>query len=222
MDRLAEFGIINGQISKREFVDRLSAFPITSIKSLRVDLFLELSSLNVIPVDLAEIPLVTRRDSALRPLSQILSEDCWTLCDCILNKISLPRTLLKNGKKERSFVVSQHYPSVTASQLPVNTRSIRSTQADCKPPGRNGSTFEKPFVHHENILSNAPDSSFHHNTLEQPSHGHVPSQNEISNYFIARELASLREDLTDLKSDVFKLKNMHLASSTPTLMVIQT
>ena len=92
MNRLTDFGII-AQISKREFVDRLSPNPLNSIKSLRIDLFQELSSLGVLSAELKGIPLVTRRDSALRPLSHILCEDCWTHCDCILNKASLPRTL---------------------------------------------------------------------------------------------------------------------------------
>ena len=110
MNRLHDFGV-NKQTSHSEFVDRLSAFSLDSLKSLRSDLFHELSSLDVMPADLIGIPLVSRHDSALCPLSQILSQDCWTLCDCILNKNPLPRTLLRNGKKERSFVASQHHPS---------------------------------------------------------------------------------------------------------------
>ena len=79
-DKLRNFGV-NTQTPQCEFVDRLSAFPLDSLKVLRTDLFHKLSSLDVIPADLRGIPL---HDSALCSLSQILSTDCWTLCKCIL------------------------------------------------------------------------------------------------------------------------------------------
>ena len=178
MDKLHDFGV-NAQTPQCEFVDRLSSFSLDSLKSLRTDLFHELSSLEVMPADLLGIPLVSRRDSALRPLSQILSKDCWTLCNCILNRTPLPRTLLKNGKKDRSFVTSQHRPS--------------ATQSICV----------------ENSPVSAPSLTHCHSTLDVlPSNLPIlPSRNEISNHFIARKLTSLREDLSVLKSDVFRLKN---------------
>ena len=155
-------------------MDRLSAF---SLDSPRTDLSHELSSLDVMPADLLGIPLVSRCDSALRPLSQILSKDCWTLCNCEQDPIT--KNLTEKWEERQIFVTSQHRPS--------------ATQSRCV----------------ENSPVSAPSLTHCNSTLDVlPSYLPIPpSRNEISNHFIARELTSLREDLSVLKSDVFRLKN---------------
>ena len=43
--------------------------------------------------------MVSRRGSALRPLSFALAEDIWVLVQSITNSKAVPRTLVKNGKR---------------------------------------------------------------------------------------------------------------------------
>ena len=98
MDLLSRFNI-SPHLTRSEFIDILSSQPVRVISSLRQSLFTQLSALNVIDPAFEGVPLVTRKDSALRPVSRVLCDDCWILVDCISNKVPIPRTLLKNGKR---------------------------------------------------------------------------------------------------------------------------
>ncbi len=80
MNKLSSFGV-SAQLSKLKFIDIASAHTSDSINVLRVALYRELLALDAVPEYLKGIPLVSRRDSALRPLSKILSEDCWIICN---------------------------------------------------------------------------------------------------------------------------------------------
>ena len=135
MNRLANFRV-SAQLPKLEFIDIVSAYPSDSLNALRQALFIEWSTLDVIPEDLRGIPLVSRRDSALRSLSKVLSEDCWIICDCISNNAPIPRTLLKNGKKHRSFVANQPRLALpTPSMYPPDSpsRANFSNHPVCQP-----------------------------------------------------------------------------------------
>ena len=96
---LTQYGV-NANLSKLEFVDILSIHPAETLKGLRQSLFCEYTALDISSNDFQDIPLVARRDSALRPVQPVLSEDCWIIVNCISNKTSLPRVLLKNGKRK--------------------------------------------------------------------------------------------------------------------------
>ena len=98
MENLHSYGV-STNIPKSKFVDILSCYSSPELKSLRVDLFTELPTLNLMPEEFKGIPLVTHCDSSIRPNSKILSEDCWALADCILNNTYIHRTLLKNEWK---------------------------------------------------------------------------------------------------------------------------
>ena len=58
-------------------------FPIDLLKSLRADLFTEACELNKVLDELCGLPLVDCHDSALRPISKILSDDIWTIVQSI-------------------------------------------------------------------------------------------------------------------------------------------
>lgn len=60
-------------------------YPTDSLKSLRADLFMEVCDLGLVPEELRGVPLVDRRDSALRPISKVLSDDVWILVQSISN-----------------------------------------------------------------------------------------------------------------------------------------
>ncbi len=144
-----------------------------SINVLRVALHRELLALDAIPEDLKGIPLVSRRDSALRPLSKILSEDCWIICNCISNKSPIPRTLLKNGKREKALVTSQP----------------RSTMQECTVH-----SALSPISSGSRLSSQQPTPAVSARLPDTPSHAN------ISNRLIAKELSTIREDITNLKS----------------------
>ncbi len=143
-----------------------------SINVLRVALHRELLALDTIPEDLKGIPLVSRRDSALRPLSKILSEDCWIICNCISNTSPIPRTLLKNGKREKALVTSQP----------------RSTMQECTVH-----STPSPISSGSRLSSQQPTPALVHACL---------TPHLMLTSLIAKELSTIREDITNLKSDV--------------------
>ena len=131
-------------------------FPEASLKTLRSDLFLEAQELDLIPNELAGIPLVGRRDSALRPISRVLSEDIWVLVNSIRNKQYIPRTILKNGKRSESFLVSQMAVTQPIQLAPSATSNIStiSTTSDVSSISTASSTLAMSNVSTAPIMSN--------------------------------------------------------------------
>ena len=108
---------------------------------------------------------MVRRNTVTRSCNKALSEDCWTLTDCITHLSVVPRVLLKNGKRNKLAVASQLSSS---SQVPLS--SIPSS-----PP-------ESQDTNDYQLSSPAPISS-------------LPNPGTISNRYIARELSSLNNIL---------------------------
>ena len=74
MDRLSLFNGVRSGLSRSEFTELLGVFPIDSLRSLRAGLFNDACDLGLIrsyrPDGFHGLPLVDRRDSALRPVSK--------------------------------------------------------------------------------------------------------------------------------------------------------
>ena len=72
MDRLSLFNGVRSGLSRSEFTELLGVFPIDSLRSLRAGLFNDVDAcdLGLIPDGFHGLPLVDRRDSALRPVSK--------------------------------------------------------------------------------------------------------------------------------------------------------
>ena len=79
MNQLSLFSGIHPGLPRQEFTELLRVYPTDSLKSLRADLFMEACGLGLVPDELRGVPLVHRRDSALRPISKVLSDDVWIL-----------------------------------------------------------------------------------------------------------------------------------------------
>ena len=82
MERLANFDV-HSDLPKNEFVGQLVSHTTSSLRDLRRLLFQEASNLELLDKDLVDIPLVERRDTAIRPACTKLSEDIWTIVQCI-------------------------------------------------------------------------------------------------------------------------------------------
>ena len=172
-DLLNKFSVSVNQI-KDEFIDVLCTHELRNLRSLRQDLFTILISDGLLPDDFKGLPLVSRRDSPTRSIYKVLSTDCWTIVDCIVNKTSIPRTLLKNGKRGKDIVSSQ---------------SRRHPTGDL-------STVSQPLPQQSQHLS--PSS-----VPEENSHlPHLPDSISFSNLLIAREIATFRTDLDNTKADL--------------------
>ena len=180
MNWLPTFGVSH-ELPKSEFIHLLAAYPTVDLKSLRECLFEEASKANLVPSELRGLPLVGRRDTAIRPASQVLSEDVWTLVTCITNCAALPRTLIKNGKRSRKFL-----NDAPRSLLAPNRPDITVSSSDGTPTSQ--------------VSTLNQDSHLDQSHIQPP-----PSTSEFSNSLISREINSLKDELRSLRTDVASL-----------------
>ena len=104
MNHLSRIAGLHTNLPRHEFVDILSLQPVSTLKLIRNDLFAEAQACqNTIPDGLQGLPLVSRRDSALRPIASIFSEDIWCISQAIENNPSIPRTFVKKWGKISSY-----------------------------------------------------------------------------------------------------------------------
>ena len=109
MDLLAKYGV-NPGMPKMEFVHHLNVHSNDSLKKLREALFKQACEAELYPRECQGLPLVSRRDTAIRPAASVLSEDSWVIMHCVENNVLLPRTVFKNGKRSKSFVADARRP----------------------------------------------------------------------------------------------------------------
>ena len=175
MNHLRSFGL-KPDLTKQEFTDVLYTRSLEDLLHLRQALYHDLTQMNVVPID---IPLVTRRDSALRPVGRALSEDCWVLADCISNQKCPPRVLFKNGKRDKLTVENQprSFTSTARSITTVSTPDLTI------PAFMSGNLPQQPQLLSEN-------------------HALGTSKSEISNRLVAREIATVREQLASLQTEI--------------------
>ena len=136
---LQAFGINHG-LPKSEFIHHLATNSTEHLKSLREYLFVHACKANLIPLELHGLPLVGRRDTVTRPASTALSEDIWTIVTCITNKTVLPRTMMKNGKRSKQFLIDAPPYSKSSSgtptsnnEPPVRLYQVQESQLDQSP-----------------------------------------------------------------------------------------
>ncbi len=81
MDDLLHSYSVNSGLSQDEFVLEFERLEARSLRSLRSSIFNKImkESPQLIPTDVNGLPLVSRRDSALRPAVIALSKDIWCL-----------------------------------------------------------------------------------------------------------------------------------------------
>ena len=92
-------------LPRDEFVQNLKHLPASELNTLRFDLFCVASNTHsLLAPEWSDIPLVTRKDTAIKSASHKISEDIWTIVSCIKNKQRIPRVLLRNGKRGKEEV----------------------------------------------------------------------------------------------------------------------
>ena len=75
---------IHPDLPRQEFIQKLVHLPVSVLRSLRLMLFNEASTVHsLVPCDFARIPLVARRDTAIKSATLKLSEDIWSIVICI-------------------------------------------------------------------------------------------------------------------------------------------
>ena len=155
---------VHPDLPRNEFIQKLIHISAAELHRLRLDLFNEANNVHslVLP-ELSNVPLVTRKDTAIKPISQNLSEDVWAIVSSISNNAFIPRTLFRNGKRSKEFLTqtSQHPINTTsnttmplpqsvpvshARALPSNNvrRDTPSPDTQCNPPTSKNVTRDTP------------------------------------------------------------------------------
>ena len=76
---------IHPDLPRQEFIQKLVHLPVSVLRSLRLNEESTVHSL--VPCDFARIPLVARRDTAIKSATLKLSEDIWSIVICTSIKI---------------------------------------------------------------------------------------------------------------------------------------
>lgn len=133
MDELHKLGI-STNCSKRELINNLSHLPVPSLKSIRSALFSSAISKGLCTPSCI---LVNRKDTPSNPIHSKLSSDIWTLIDCTRNETIVPRTLLRNGKRNRATFEASQVSDISSS---VDSAAIvqepQDTQAHIDSPSQ--------------------------------------------------------------------------------------
>ena len=194
MNQLSTFGL-NPGLPKTEFTQLLASHPTVHLKSLRTCLFEEACKCDLLPTELQGLPLVNRRDTAIRPAAKVLSEDIWSIVTCITTKTSIPRTLLRNGKRSGYFLKDAPRPSQASPSRTDLTPSVTNgivTNLDCS--GASVSQYQ-------------PVSEIIGEQVSEHSQDQLPTSSHFSNTLISREISTLKEELHTIKVDIASIHN---------------
>ena len=192
MNQLSLFSGFHPGLPRQEFTERV--YPTDSLKSLRADLFMEACDLGLVPDELHAVPLVDRRNSALRPISKVLSDDVWILVQSVSNNEYVPRTILKNGKRSHKCLQSRG-----SNQCPSTQQ--RTTQSISVPP-QTIPTSQPPLM---SSSATQPESS---------NHATFPSRSTVSDLLISRDMSEMKDEIRQLRSDISSLRNLSTANVT--------
>ena len=101
MDLLSR--VTNIQASKDEAIREILALPKDTLTGIRICLFEECKANGL--AHLNDV-LVKLRGSAIHPVSKVLGEDMLSLATCLLNRNTVSRVLIKNGKRGSAILES--------------------------------------------------------------------------------------------------------------------
>ena len=99
---------------KPEFLSTLSRLSNDSLLAMRTSVFDTCVTMGLAPSN-NYISLVTRRGTATNPITSKHAEDIWTLTDCLKHKKRVPRVLLRNGKRNKTFHLNSQLNSQRSS-----------------------------------------------------------------------------------------------------------
>ena len=172
---------ISPDLPKNELIRNLTHLQTSVLLQHRSALFQEACNLSLVCPEFVHFPLVNRRDTAIRSASHKLSEDIFTIISCIRNKECIPKTLFKNGKRSKDFLLQISHASQGSQPLtPGEQNNEPSTNSDLTSTTRLSQT--PPPI--ESTVNTATSSD------------------SVAGFFISRELNLLKEEIGSLKADL--------------------
>ena len=183
---------INPNVPKNELIRSLTRLPTSELLQHRLALFHEACDLSLVQPDYVNLPLVGRKDTAIKSASYKISEDICTIISCIRNKKLIPRTIFKNGKRSKSFLSQVSQAASQSSQIPPTSPSSETSPAltNLNP----SSSSNASGVTH-NLNSPIPSSM-------EPNENIAPSSGSVANFYSSRELNHLKDEIRCMKTDI--------------------
>jgi len=173
MDSIRELAV-NLNAPSSELLPILTSLSISQLLSIRDDLFTETANQGLTCDGDA---LVSRKDSRKKALKLKLAQDIICLLSCI-NESIVPRTVLKNGKRQKDYLDASRRANLTLSQDPTPTQSHNPT-----PTQSHRSHDSDPAAH--------GSTSSVTSTLSESVHASL----------IMKDVNLLKKDVDDLKRD---------------------
>ena len=182
---------INPNVPKDELIRILTHLPISELLQHRLALFHEACNLSLVQLDYVNLPLVGRKDTAIKPASHKLSEDICTIISCIHNKETIPRTLFRNGKRSKSFL-SQVSQASQKSQISPTSLSSETSAASTN---SNPPSLSSASVSTHSLIPPTPSPI-------EPNRNIAPSSGSVADFFISRELNHLKDEIRSMKANI--------------------
>ena len=183
---------INPNVPKNVLIRSLTRLPTSELLQHRLALFHEACDLSLVQPDYVNLPLVGKKDAAIKSASYKLSEDIRAIISCIRNKKLIPRTIFKNGKRNKSFLSQVSQAASQSSQIPPTSPSSETSPAltNLNP----SSSSNASGVTH-NLTSPIPSSM-------EPNENIAPSSGSVANFYISRELNHLKDEIRCMKTNI--------------------
>ena len=193
MDSVQALGVdLNAPAS--ESAATLTTLSLSQLLTIRSDLFSEAANLGLTSEG---DELVSRRDTRKNPLNKKFADDVIALMFCLKNESAVPRSLLKNGKRSKSYLEASRYANTTSTTEPSTS---------------GGTTDNVPGGTTDNIPGGSTDNVF----LQANS---TSSSNPMGESFraslIMKDINHLKDEIKDLKKDIAILHRQ--SSQTPTV-----
>ena len=164
--------------SKGEVIRDLLALPIDTLSGIRSCLFEECRENGLThPNDV----ITRRKGSAINSESKLLGEDVLSLSACLQNQSVVPRTIIRNGKRDSAALNSWR----NSNKCRTEVNASRSAAA----------SFSQSFMQEASIIDDHDSQPYC-----------LPNPSSFASNIISRDINSLRAEVTTLKSQLSLLE----------------
>ena len=200
---------INLQTTKEEFVSSLAVtLCATQLSSIRSELFSEAKQKGLVH---SQDVLVKRKPSVLRSLPTIHSSDIWCLMNALTNNLTVPRTMVKNGKRGTSELDKWRNSDKCKKliELAIDpTQTLPQSDSQSNLSLSQSQLFPSVSQVHPQGQSQGPESDLSINltSSQLPSPPRLPLASEFSRILISKEINSMKRDIQDIRSQLLSIE----------------
>ena len=212
MDRLT--AIVDVQGSRDEISNSLLTLPLDDLSGLRLCLFEEAKSRSLAH---SNDVLVNRRGSALRPKSFAIVSDIITLAASIQDHKSIPRVLVKNGKRSEQDLSTWRSSDRCQKEVTAAANVAQSYSQRSASPSMNERSTPIPLPPAQSIASSVITKDL--NSLKMEVDELKLRMNTLEKF---SNPGVVKSELEQIKSSILDLAHMPIKKTTAVTQSIQT